>query len=352
MTQQELSAKVSLPRPQRPLPTKEDAKGRFESLDAMIKDAWKDDEEPPSHAWVRYSLSAGTPLATFSEAFRGLSNIKHAFGRRVFVGPVRMDHHEIDLADFDHMVNPESGQYEIEANWRKKRCDGGTHLFFAVASTANEGSRDHSEGLHALEALESLIRVTLGAMTVVQTRRTLHVDLSSGEAHDVDKGAHFRLYGPEELPHSDTASIDAAVELAEKSATLPATVIARLSLGMRWANIAFKTHDLLAYWTAIEIVAGCQGQAVYGVVTQAYGHSKKKDQAFAKELGLRTVCQLRGKLVHEGMPIHIDPQGESYLNALVHDIARHVAGLPCLKLAQRALGQHRVADWIREDLAI
>lgn len=338
---------VSLPRPQKPLPPKSGGKGRFESLEAMVSDAWKEDENPPLHAWIRYSLSAGIPLASFIEAFRGLSKIHHAFGRRVFIHPVRMDHHEIEIADFDHLANPETGRYEIEARWRKKRSDGGAHIFFAVESTAEEAMRDHSAGLNALEALESLIRVALGAMTVVQTRRTIHVDLTSGQTREEDP--KFYAYGPAELPRCDNASIDAAIELAARSASLPAGKIGRLSLGMRWANIAFKAHDLLAFWTALEILADCRGQAVYTVVARAYGHSPKKAQAFANKLGLNVICKLRGDHTHDGCPIHMDPAGASYLNAMVHDLARYAAGLPCLQLAQSALGSHRIEEWLRRD---
>lgn len=338
---------VSLPRPQQPLPPKQGGKGRFESVEAMVNDAWKEDENPPRHAWIRYSLSAGIPLASFIEAFRGLSTIKHAFGRRVFIHPVRMDHHEIELADFDHLANPETGRYEIEARWRKKRSDGGAHIFFAVESTAGEPMRDHSTGLDALDALESLVRVTLGAMTVVQTRRSIHVDLISGQTREDDP--KFHAYGPAELPRSDHASIEAAIELAERSACLPAAKIGRLSLGMRWANIAFKAHDLLAFWTAIEILADCRGHAVYAVFAKAYGHAPRKAQAFAKDLGLDVICKLRGDHAHDGFPIHVDPAGASYLNALVHDVARYAAGLPCLQFAQSALGSHRVEEWLRRD---
>ena len=220
---------VSLPRPQQPLPTSNSSgKGRFESLGVMVKDAWKQDLNPPSHAWVRYSLSAGIPLADFIETFRELSTIKYAFGRRVFVHPVRMDHHEVEIDDFDHLVNPETGQYEMEVQWRKKRCDGGSHILFAVESTAEEAMRDHSTGLDALNALESLVRVTLGAMTVVQTRNTQHADLVSGKASD--EAPKFHVYGSAELPRRDNASIAAAIELAERSASLPVSNVGRLSL--------------------------------------------------------------------------------------------------------------------------
>ncbi len=339
---------VSLPRPQQPLPPpKSGGKGRFETLGVMVNDAWKEEPDPPSHAWVRYSLSAGIPLAEFIGSFKRLSEIKHAFGRRVFVHPVRMDHHEIELGDFDHLANPETGRYEIEAQWRKKRCDGGTHIFFAVESTAEEARRDNSAGLDALDALESLIRITLGAMIVVQTRNTLHIDLVSGEAQGDSPKIH--VYGPAEIPRSDNASIDTAIALAERSANLPASTIGRLSLGMRWANIAFKDHDLLAFWTAIEILADCRGHAVYAVFSKAYGNLPRNAQELAKKLGLDVICRLRGGLAHDGIPIFVDPAGSSYLNALVHDLARYVAGLPCLHLARDALGSHRVDEWLRRD---
>lgn len=339
---------VSLPRPQRPLPPrKSGGDGRFESFADMVNDAWKEDENPPGFAWVRYSLSAGIPLDGFIERFKGLSKIKRAFGRRVLVHPVRMDHHEIELGDLDHLANPETGLYEIEVAWRKKRCDGGTHIFFAVESSEDEARRDHSSGLDALDALESLVRVTLGAMIVVQTRQSLHVELASGKMFgDAPK---FRAYGPAELPRSDAKSMNAAIELAERSANLPAATIGRLSLGMRWANIAFKHADLLSFWTAIEILAGGRGQVVYAQFAKAYGMSTKRAQTFAKELGLDVIYKLRGDFVHDGLPVHLDPQGVSYLNALVHDLARYVAGLECLKLAQSALGSNRVQEWIRYD---
>jgi hypothetical protein len=339
---------VSLPRPQKPLPPRKfEGKGRFESFAAMVVDAWKEDSTPPSYAWVRYSLSAGIPLDSFIASFKRLSEIKHAFGLRVFVHPVRVDHHEVELGDFDHLTNPETGQYEIEANWRKKRCDGGSHIIFAVESTEEEGRRDHSVGQTALDALESLIRITLGAMIVVKTRQTLHVNLRTGLS--VGDSPRFQTYGPEELPRSNEDSLDAATELADASAGLPAIVMGRLSLGMRWANVAFKNSDLLAFWTSLEILADCRGHAVYPKFAKAYGYSPRKSQVLAKELGLDVICKLRGDFAHSGVPVWMDPMGSSYLNALVHDLARDVAGLPCRRLARNALGDHRVEEWIRRE---
>lgn len=339
---------VSMPRPQQPLPpSKSSGKGRFESLAAMVKDAWKDDPNPPSHAWVRYSLSTGIPLAEYIEAFRALSAIKNAFGRRALICPVKMDHHELEIDDFNHMVNPETGQYEIEIQWRKKRCDGGSHFLFAVESSAEEAASDHSIGLEALDALESLIRITLGAMTVVQTRNTQHADLVSGKSND--QAPRFHIYGPAELPRRDNDSIAATIELTEQSANLSAPNMGRLSLGMRWANIAFKQHDLLAFWTAIEILAGCRGRRVYPVFAKAYGKKPENGQTLAKELGIDTIYKLRGDLSHDGIPINMDPTGASYLNALIHDLARYLAGLPCHQLAQIALGNHRVEEWFSRE---
>lgn len=339
---------VSLPRPQTPLPPlKREGKGRFESFGDMIRDAWKDEPGSIGYAWARYSLSVGIPLTDFIEAFPGLAQIRRAFGRRVFVHPVRLDHHEIEIEDFDHLCNPKTGGYEIEVQWRKKRCDGGSHIFFAVESTADEAKRDHSPGLDALDALEALIRLTLGAMTVVKTRRSFHVDLASGAIQD--ECPRFRLYGPAEQPRFDEQSIRDAVELAHLTATLPHEVSGRLALGMRWADLAFKSHDLLAFWTAIEVLADRRGHAVYSVFASAYGMPQRKAQAFAKELGLDAICRLRGTLAHDGVPLHIDPAGASYLNGLIHDLVRHMAGLPCRRFAQRALDGHRIEEWLRRE---
>ncbi len=334
---------LCLPRPQRELPSKQSGTDRFESFQAMVNDAWKEDQVPPRYAWVRYSLSVGTPLATFIEAFRGMAAIKSAFGVRVFVHPVRMDHHEIELADFDQMADPDRGVHEIEARWRKKRCDGGSHVFFAVAASGGEVNDPNAPGLQALEALEALIRITLGAMIVVHPRRTMHVDLVSGEAFAVDEGTTFRAYGPAELPRSDQDSLLTAIHLAEQSTNLPANVSGRLSLGMRWANMAFNAHDFLMFWTAIEILTGADGRNVFKIVATAYGHRRPNE--FAKELGLDVICQLRGDLTHSGLPVHLPPEVASYLNALIHDIARHIVGLPCLRLAQRSLAERRVGEW-------
>ncbi|MBY4599706.1 hypothetical protein K3217_29715 [bacterium BD-1] len=339
---------VSLPRAQKPLPpSSPGSKGRFESFPEMIRDAWKDDPEAPDYAWARYSLSVGIPLSDFTVAFRGLANITHAFGRRVLIHPVRVDHHEIEIEDFDHLCNPQTGRYEIEVKWRRKRCDGGAHIFFAVGSTDEEVSRDYSPGLDALDALEALVRLTLGAMTVVKTRRTVHIDIASGAMQD--ECPRFRIYGPEERPRVDSQSIQDAIDLAELSASLPHDISGRLALGLRWADIAFKSHDLLAYWTAIEVLADRRGHAVYPVLAHAYGIPKRRAQTFAKELGLDSICRLRGELAHDGVPLHIDPQGESYLNGLVHDLARHLAGLPCRRFAQTVLQGHRVEEWLRRD---
>jgi hypothetical protein len=338
--------RLSLPRPQKPLPPrKEGGKGRFESLADMVRDAWKEDQVPPSHAWIRYSLSAGSPLDTFIDRFKSVAHIKHAFGRRVFVHPVRMDHHELELEDFDHLTNPVTGGYEIELNYRKKRCDGGTHFFFAVESSAEERQRTNSRGLDALDALESMVRIALGAMTVVDTRRTLHVDLTTGAADDEMHAIH--VYGPAELPRCDELSLASAIELAEASANVPFEVAGRLTLGMRWANMAFKQHDLLSFWTAIEVLADCRGHKVYVVFAKAYGLLPRRAQTLAKELGLDVIYSMRGNLAHDGVPVHLDVGGASYLNALIHDLARYVAGLPCLHLAKNALAGHQVNDWIK-----
>ena len=335
---------VSLPRPQVALPPSEaKGEGRFESFNEMVKDAWKDEADSPSHAWVRYSLAAGLPLADFPNAFQPLKKIRNAFGRRVLIRPVRMDHHEIELPDFIFLTNPLTGCQEIECDWRKKRCDGGTHIFFAVESTAEEAQRSHSSGLETLDALEALVRIALGAMMVVQTRQTLHLDLISQK--NQGESPEFHSYGAAELPRTDSASQEAAIELAEHSSGLDASTAGRVALGMRWANVAFKQHDLLAFWTAFEILAGGRGQKVYVALARAYGYSPTKSQTFAKQLGLKLVYGLRGALAHDGCPIYMDVAGASYLNALVHDLARFAVGLPCLAFGLKAIEGKQVEKW-------
>jgi hypothetical protein len=334
---------ISLPRPQRPLPPRNTEKNKFASVEELVADAWKGDDDSPEFAWIQYSLSAGMPLDDFMKAFQELSAIKYAFGRRAFVHPVRMDHHEIELPDVSHMVNADSGQHEIEVAWRKKRCDGGSHILFAVGSTKGEDRQSNPAGLDALEALESLIRVTLGAMTVVQTRRAFHANLVTRKSNAPSEVIH--TYGAAELPRSNKESLAAAIELAERSGNIPSAIAGRVALGLRWANQAFKGHDLLAFWTAIEILAGRRGHAVYPILALAYGKKTSDGQKFAQSLGLDVISDLRGKLAHTGRPIHMESAGASYLNAIAHDLARHAAGLSCLEFALRALGDRRVNEW-------
>lgn len=335
----------SLPRPQRRLPKKPDEAGRFESLDKFINEAWKKESPRPTHAWMRYSLSVGLPLEKFAKEFKGLLKIRHAFGRRVLIAPASMDHHEIEVEDFDFMANPDTGQQEVEVKWRKKRCDGGSHMIFVVESTAEEYNRENSAGLETIEALEALVRITLGAMLVINTRRTIHMDLSSGKSQDLPQ--NYISYGPEELPRSDRESIDSAISLAAASAQLPADVAGRLSLGLRWANLALNRHDLLAFWTAIEIIAGGRGIKIYPELAKAYGMPSSKGQELAKALGVDIIYKLRGDLTHDGRKVWMGPEGASFLNALVHDLARHLAGLPSKELAKKLLSGHRIDEWFQ-----
>jgi hypothetical protein len=339
------SVAFSLPRPQRHLPEKPGEAGRFGSLDAFINQAWEKESPRPTHAWMRYSLSVGIPLEKFGKEFKELLNIRHAFGRRVLIAPASIDHHEIEVEDFDYMANPDTGQQEIEVKWRKKRCDGGSHMMFAVESTAEEYNRENSAGLETIEALEALVRITLGAMLVISSRRTIHMNLSSGKIKDLPQ-THI-AYGAKELPRSDAESIDSAISLAAASAQLPADIAGRLSLGLRWANLAFNTHDLLAFWTAIEIIAGGRGIKIYPELAKAYGMPSSKGQELAKALGVDSIYKLRGDLTHDGRKVWMGPEGASFLNALVHDLARHLAGLPSKELAKKLLSGHRIDEWFQ-----
>jgi len=339
-TRSEVSVLLSLPRPQRPLPPHDEKRGTYHpSLADVVVQSWGDDESAPTHAWIRYSLSAGTSLREFQKTYRGLRDLKRAFGRRVLVVPVRLEHHEIELPDFLHMVEPDSGSYEIEAHWRRKRVDGGSHLLFAVESDLAEGGREDSRGLEVLDALESAARFALGAMTVVETRQTFHLELATGV--QVPLSPSFRVYGAEEAPRSGPETMAAFLELAAASDRLAPEASGRLSLGMRWANIAFKESDLLSFWTAIEILAGRRGTGVYPVLAEAYALPRSQGQVLAKQLGIAYVYQCRGAVAHDGRAVHVDPRGASFLFAVAHDLARHVADLPPMRYAEKVMAGSR-----------
>lgn len=171
------------------------------------------------------------------------------------------------------------------------------------------------------------------------------MDLSSGKIQDLPQTHIF--YGENELPRSDTESIDSTITLATASAHLPAEIAGRLSLGLRWSNQAFNKHDLLAFWTAIEIIAGGRGIKIYPQLAKAYGLPSSKGQELAKTLGVDTIYKLRGDLTHDGRKVYMSPEGASFLNALVHDLARHLAGLPSRSLAKNFLDGHRIDDWFK-----
>jgi len=337
------SVLVSLLRPQRQLPPHDDERGVYHSSIAdVVVQSWVNDGAPPTHAWVRYSLSAGTSLGEFQKAYRGLRDLKRAFGRRVLVLPVRLEHHEVERPDFLHMVDPDSGGYEIEAHWRRKRVDGGSHLLFAVESGQEERDREHSRGMEVLDALESAARFGLGAMTVVETRQTFHLELATGA--QVPPSPSFRAYGAEEAPRPGPEAMAAFLELAKASDGLAPEVSGRLSLGMRWANVAFKENDLLSFWTAIEILAGRRGAGVYPALAEAYALPRSQGQALAKRLGIAYVYQCRGAVAHDGWAVHVDPRGASFLFAVAHDLARHVAGLPTIRCAEKVIAGNQVED--------
>lgn len=341
------SVLLTLPRPQQPLPPRSEAVGEYHpSVAEMLLKAWANAE--PTHAWIRYTLSTGVGLRDFQQTYRGLHGVKRAFGRRVVMSPVRIDHHEIELPDFLHSANPETGGYEMELVWRTQRVYGGAHLLFAVESDQIEGKRDHSIGLEILDALEASARFGLGAMAVVETRQTSHLELATGLQYPVEPS--FRVYGEEEAPRADADAISAVTDLAQASDRLTVSDAGRVSLGMRWANIAFKANDLLAFWTAIEILAGCRGRKAYSVIAQAYGLDRANGQSLAKSMGVDFIYRMRGDLTHNGRAIHMDPRGASFLFALVHDLARYASGLPPKQLAERLLAGRRVEDWFRPEV--
>jgi len=337
MTQQKeptVSVLVSLPREQRPQPSPKQDADLKKGLHQLLLDRWKDENPMPSHAWVRCFLSVGIKHSEFGAAYRRLHNIQSAFDRRVLICPVTLEHHEMEVGDPLHMVNPESGQHEIEVHFRKKRIEGGPHLFLAVESNAEEGRKDVSLGVQTLDAVESCLRISLGARALIDTRYTIHMEVETGTFPA--PMATFTIFGPEELPRTGQEATDSLAELLAAYATLPERVGKRLLLGLHWLNIAFREKELLSYWTAFELLAGGYGEArVFGLLAQAYGH--KQPQRLARDLGVKYIVDLRNDQAHEGLQVHMQPQGESYLLAVAHDLSRQLAGLAPQRFAARIL---------------
>ncbi len=330
------SIQLSLPRPQRPVPDAPEGAKHHAGVNEVLKEEWGE-EGAPSHAWIRCVLSVDVPRNDFCRAYAGLKNIRTAFGRRVLVMPVSIDHHEAEFCELIHMVDP-SGQHEVEVLFENRRIDGGTHMLLAVESSESEGNNCAALGLDILEALEAILRATLGNSALVNTRHTQHMSIAEGKSGTSSPNLH--VYGVEEAARADNEFTGNALELISGGSTLPMKLQRRLMLGLRWANVAFKSHDLLSAWTALEILAGGHGTRVYRLFSKAYEQPHTGPQELAKRLGVQHVFDMRNAYAHEGAVIYYSPSAASFMLALAYDLARSLANLPAQKNAERLIDHH------------
>jgi hypothetical protein len=291
-------------------------------------------------------LSVDVPKPRFGEGYAGLKAIRIAFGRRALVLPVSLDHHEVDSAEFLHMVDLE-GRHEAEVHFLKKRIDGGPHILLAIE--ADETERNHTEppGVEMLEALEAILRATLGNSSLVCTRDTRLISIADGSSNTISPDIHN--YGMAEAARAETTAIDAAVELLAGASALPVDLRRRIMLGLRWANIAFKGHDLLSAWTALEILAGEHGKRVFRMLSKAYTPPTTNPQALAQRLGVLHIYSVRNAFAHDGAAIYYSSSAASLLLAIAHDLARALANLTSQKNAERVLNDcgQSIEDMIR-----
>lgn len=337
-TRKSPSIRMSLPREQQPLPPASEGAKRYTGLNEILKAEWGPDD-CPTHAFVRCILSVEIPKTDFGKAYAGLRGIRSAFGRRALVSPVSLDHHEYEVCELIHMVDL-TGQHEVEPLYVNRRVDGGTHILLAVESDEFEGNSSAPLGLDILEALEAILRAALGNSALVNTRYTRHMTVSEGNSSTSSPDLH--IYGSEECARAEAASIDNALNLVSSGSALPLELQRRLILGLRWANVAFKSNDLLSAWTALEILAGGHGTRVYRLLSKAYGLPRAGSQEIAKRLGVQHVFDMRNAYAHEGKVIHYSPSGASFLLALAHDLAREIVNLPAQKNAERLIEDHKV----------
>ncbi|MES2669442.1 MAG: hypothetical protein V4673_03350 [Pseudomonadota bacterium] len=335
---------ISLPKPQAPLP-EVDLKERYDNhIDAVIKGLSRLGP-PPTHAWVRTVLCVGYSVQLFPKTYSPLSAISECFGKCTVILPAIVDHHEIEQGHFEHICDPITGDYEAQVHWVKNRVHGGTHFLLAVESHEKDGG-EFSENLVILDSIESLLRMCLGANSVIHTRSTKHIDLRNKSSHVYSP--NISHYAELQVARSDQHSLSSAIDLAKSSCDICPKDSRRVALGLRWANQAFKQQDLLSFWTAIEILANFRGIRTYPVIAEAYGLKKSEGQRIAKKLLINELYELRGDLVHGGIPINLSLLGTSFLLALTHDLARHATQLPPMKFAESVLGAAHISDLARK----
>lgn len=331
---------ISLPREQKPLPKFSEI-NRYENFIDLLVEGFSRNGVLPSHALVRTILSVGHPAADFVRAYKRLLELKSGFGRSVVVSAGLLDHHHIETGELEHICNPETGNYEIEIHWIKKRVHGGSHFVIAVDSSGSE-NMEHSESAEVLDAIETVLRMCLGNSAVIHARNTMHIRLDE-KAHSCFSPI-IKHYGELQLAKSDVESIESVLELLMQSEVITAQNSRRLSLGLRWAGKAFKESDLLSHWIALEVLSGKKGSAMYPVIAEAFGYQAKKGQQLARDIFLDKIYDLRADYVHGGCSINLSLLGNSFLLALSHDLARYLAGLSPKNSALHVLGNAQMSD--------
>lgn len=305
---------------------------RYSGIHGLLHEMWGD--ASPTHAWVRYILSVGVPREEFSKSYLGFNKLSMAFGRRALVSAVILDEHEIEVCELAHQACSEA-QHKVVISFPKKTVSGGTHLLLAVGSDESEGRCGAPPGLDAVEALEAILRAAIGNSALVDVRHTQHMEVATGKSKVVSPD--IRTYGTTEAARTDKNSIDSAIELVSGVSALQSTEQRRLMLGLRWSNVAFKSHDLLSAWTGLEILAGGHGERVYRFLSRAYGEPRASGKILAKRLGIDRLYAARNAQAHRGISVHCSPQAASLLLALAHDLAREMANLPAQRNAERVV---------------
>lgn len=306
----------------------------FEGIHQLILDEWSTEEKLPTHVWYRYILSSGIKSDNFFVSYAGLKIVKKAFGRRAFISPVNLNAHDVEKIGFEFSIKPEDGGVLVGITSLKEHVHGGPHFLIAVESEQNESDRDNSKGFEIVEAIEALLRVSLGANAVLHVHTTNHAELESGKFQISSE--NIVIYGPEEAARAGDSSTKLAIELLSAFDNLSPKESSRLLLALRWVNMAFREHELIYFLTAFEILAGSyKKQKVYKLFADAYGNNKP--QILAKNYHLEYIYKLRNDYMHDGRFVYMSPTGASYLLAIFHDMARQLAKLTCHKYAERLI---------------
>jgi hypothetical protein len=324
------SVRLTLGRNRKPVASPTIAAPKYSAIHEVLTQEWGG-QDAPSHAWFRIIMSTEVERDTFLKSYQPFQVVRSAFGRRALVLAVILDPHTIRECDIVHSVDVD-GQHDIALVDVDRHIDGGTHILIAIEAKADEFDKASPNGLGILEAVESVLRASIGNSALASTRYTKHIHVATGTGRI--SSPSFTAYGAEELARTDIRSIDRAIELIAAGSRLSPDKQRRLTLGLKWANSGFTRNDLLAGWTALEILAAGHGRLVYSALAKAYTGSSDSSQKLANSLGIDWVFAVRNAMAHKGEPVHFGLPGSSVLLALAHDLARALSGLPCEKIAK------------------